>query len=175
MSESQAQRMSFLFCCGSGRADKVCCCTLRTGSYILSVIITLLYIFSLFGGSKNSSSNQTFNIIIIVIKILIQIMFIVSVCKLNFQLSYIVWIIDTIFTYITALGLVILMILLFSAGAAPSVVVIYTIFILLILVFVFYLNYIIYSVSKTIGLNKISELDGVMTSQDLGITSDRMI
>lgn len=179
MSEAQAQRMSFLFCCGSGRASKVCCCTLRTGSYILSVIIILLYVASLVSQNKNST-NETLSIIMVVIKIIIQILFIVSVSTKNFQLSFIVWIIDSIFTYLTLIGLVVVTILFIHAGGQAGadslgVVITAVILLLLIMVVVLYLNYVIYSVSKIIGLNKTEELDGIMTSHTLNVSSDRMI
>lgn len=176
MSEQQANRMSFLFFCGSGKAKSVCCCTLRTGSYVLSVLSILIYLITLF--SNNNKSSPIFSIVMAIIKLIIQIVFIISICKFNFQMSYFVWIVDTIFTYITIIGGILIAVLTIVAGgsvgsSAAGVIAFVVVILILTLAIVIYLNYVIYSVSKTIGLNQKEELDG--GASHVADSSERMI
>jgi hypothetical protein len=166
MSEQQANRMSFMFFWSKGKANKVCCCTLKTGSYIINIITLVLLCISLLSNKGNVS--PVINYIVLAIRIIVQILFLVSVYKFNFSLSFIVWIIDTIFTYIFTVAVVILIILVAFYGgnvsaqgvSAGGVIIVTVIILLSALVLVLYLNYVIYSVSKTIGLNQRELLNG---------------
>jgi len=173
MSETSANRIRFLFFCLIQKAAQVYCCSLKMGSYILTILIFLIKIFLFF--IKNKISSNEFYIAHFCVCLIIFVLFIISIAKFDYNIANFVWILDTIIFYFNVIYYTSVMSTLFKYGYKTGdkidlILIIYGVCLTFALIISLYFNYIVYSVTKTIGLKEFSVLDlddPEITSQEL--------
>jgi len=158
MTVETANRMKYMFLFTIDKAVKICCCSLKIGSYIF-MILNLSLSLSLLNADSDESV-KTGVLLVGIMNLGLSVSYLISMIKFNFQFAYFCWMVYTFFTYIYSLGITFMIIFLLNNVAHPSNLILITPALAINVLIMLYFNYIIYSVTKTIGLGQRALLDG---------------
>ena len=169
MSKHNVNSMRFYFCTWSGHLPQVCCCSLQIASYIMSAISIALSLIEYLNAEEKT---KTISMISLIFNSILLAIYIYAITAKKFSLSYIIWIVITIFDIvlfgICIIGLSIIL-------SQPYLVIKKTLLISSLIIsalFTIFLNLVIYSTVKSLGIQQetLSTDQSIRMTQELNTT-----